>query len=107
MIVEKTFEVLKNRWRLLLDHRMKVSLDTVAYVVPAIVAMHNFCINVGDGFNPGWQEIYNHKEERERYPLTPDDIACSATNKTYAKNMRNILETWTREHYSNNNPAQP
>jgi hypothetical protein len=64
MIVEKAFGILKNRFRLLLDCRIRVKMTDIAYHhVPAILAIHNFCINNADEFTENWNECYNHNIE--------------------------------------------
>jgi hypothetical protein len=107
MIVEKAFGILKNRFRLLLDCRIRVKMVDIAYHVPAILALHNFCINNGDEFVGNWEENYQHDDEAQRGELRFNGNIPSRNSQAYAKKIRNVLKDWANATFTRLGAAAP
>jgi hypothetical protein len=54
MAIERTFGILKGRWRILLK-KINMPLCHLLNIVIAILYLHNSCIIHGDAFNMDWE----------------------------------------------------
>ncbi|CAF1479333.1 unnamed protein product, partial [Didymodactylos carnosus] len=62
------FGQLKNRFRLL--HReMEYDIDNVANIIKTAVILHNFCVNIRDNVEVGW-ELPNPYTKKLNYTAT-------------------------------------
>jgi len=53
MAIERTFGILKGRWRILLK-RINMSFHHLLNIVTTILCLHNLCIIHGDTLNMDW-----------------------------------------------------
>jgi hypothetical protein len=98
MVVERTFGILKGRWRILLK-RIDMPLHHVGDIVSACICLHNFCIIHGDKFNKKWAkkaefELVEASRREFTDPLHKTNTFCIATEAI--KQMR-IVQLRTGE----------
>jgi hypothetical protein len=84
MPIERTFGVLKGRWRILLE-KVPGKLELVAPTVATCIVLHNLCQSKGDHFDGAW--------------LTegPGSAEVAYLQETVAENVERMMHTDQRE----------
>ncbi|XP_033111060.1 putative nuclease HARBI1, partial [Anneissia japonica] len=81
MVVERSFGMLKGRWRLLMK-RNDSALRNISHMVLSCCILHNFCIEEGEVYNPEWDNVVEDNPLQQPQPQEPRPQANPTGNET-------------------------
>ncbi|XP_033103786.1 protein ANTAGONIST OF LIKE HETEROCHROMATIN PROTEIN 1-like [Anneissia japonica] len=80
MVVERSFGMLKGRWRILMK-RNDSELKHIPNMVLACCILHNMCIENGDVYNPSWDDENEDEVEQPQHQAEDRPINNATGNE--------------------------